>query len=231
MIENNFFYQEAIKYLRKNKKLPPVYLFQYANHYFIGLNDVFSPPLFEDTFFFSEHINVSLGTRFLEIGCGTGVIAVMKAIEGCIVTASDINDSALKNTRMNAIINNVENSISIVHSDVFNNIKNLHEFDIIFWNMPFIYANEDTVAILDNSCFCYKYEAIGRFINGVKSTITTGTKVLFGFSAQSGQYNLLLSMANKENLNIKLICEKKLSNNEEPEFYVGLYALEANQDA
>ena len=67
------------KYLDANKSLDKVYTFEYEGKFFIGMNTVFSPFVFEDTYFFAKHLPSQANGEFLEIGCGTGLISILKA--------------------------------------------------------------------------------------------------------------------------------------------------------
>jgi release factor glutamine methyltransferase len=71
---------------------------------------------------------------FLELGCGSGLIAITAAKKGAIVTATDINPVAVAALEKNSKKNNV--AIEIIESDLFNNIPK-QQFDIIAINPPY----------------------------------------------------------------------------------------------
>jgi len=91
------------------------------------------PPA-EDTYLLLSAINAGKGQRILEMGTGTGIIALHCAKAGCHVTAVDISPDAVKCTRKNAEINNLD--MEIVESDLFESIKG--KFDIIIFNPPYL---------------------------------------------------------------------------------------------
>jgi methylase of polypeptide subunit release factors len=74
--------------------------------------------------------------RTIDIGCGTGVGAILVAAGGAAleVIASDINDSALRLTRINAALNGV--TVTTVHSDMLESCEG--SFDLIVANPPYI---------------------------------------------------------------------------------------------
>lgn len=74
------------------------------------------------------------GKKFLELGCGCGILSILAAQKGAAVTASDINETALEALRENAVQNNV--SLSVLHSDLFEQFIG-QSFDYILINPPY----------------------------------------------------------------------------------------------
>lgn len=89
-----------------------------------------------------EVIKISKRTnskKILDLCTGSGAIAVSlaKYLNGSEITALDISNAALKIAKKNAISNEVENQITFISSDIFNNLGN-EKFDIIVSNPPYI---------------------------------------------------------------------------------------------
>jgi 2-polyprenyl-3-methyl-5-hydroxy-6-metoxy-1,4-benzoquinol methylase len=55
-----------------------------------------------------KHANVVAGQRVLDVGCGTGVVAITAARAGARVTALDLTPPLLERARENATIANVD---------------------------------------------------------------------------------------------------------------------------
>ncbi|MDO9536796.1 MAG: methyltransferase [Thermoplasmata archaeon] len=91
-------------------------------------------PPSEDTRLLLSAIQASKGQRVLEMGTGTGIIALHCANAGCLVTAVDISLDAVKCTRKNAELNSMD--IEIIQSDLFESIKG--KYDIIILNPPYL---------------------------------------------------------------------------------------------
>jgi release factor glutamine methyltransferase len=81
------------------------------------------------------------GGSMLEIGCGTGVIAVSAALSRYQrVLATDINPQAVRNARLNAERHGVSCSVRCLRSDLFDAIDPRERFDLIFWSSNYVMA-------------------------------------------------------------------------------------------
>lgn len=77
--------------------------------------------------------------NMLEIGCGTGIVSISVDIESSVdVTAVDISEKAIENTRINK--ERLNSKIKIINSDLFSNIN--EKFDLIYSNPPYIKSSE-----------------------------------------------------------------------------------------
>ncbi len=104
--------------------------------------------------FLGNRSNQNLLTRVLDIGTGSGAIAITLALENPIleVTASDISEAALDIARHNAAFLKASN-VQFVRSDVFSAFqpysgsntesKSTAEFDLIVSNPPYIQAGDE----------------------------------------------------------------------------------------
>jgi release factor glutamine methyltransferase len=70
----------------------------------------------------------------LDMGTGSGIVALHAAKSGALVTAADINPQAVANTRYNASNNNLD--LRIVCSDLFSKITG--RYDVITFNPPYL---------------------------------------------------------------------------------------------
>ena len=195
-------------YLKKNEELPRAYTFDFNNQTFIGLNTVFSPVIFRDTFFFATQMPITVGGAFLEIGCGTGLISTYVVLNGFERSlATDINPEAVKNARLNALLHGIEHKMTAFVSDIFDSIKNgdVHQFDAIFWNVPFINKKEPD-SFLEQSVFGDYDLGISKYIADAKSFLTENGRVFVGFSSTRGDVSLLEAICRKNNSNLSLVA-------------------------
>ncbi len=134
-----------VKYLSKTR------VYRYRDIRLAISPEVFHPGFFFSTKFLLQYISsLSLkGKKFLELGCGSGLIAIAAAKKGALVTASDINPVAVEFLKKNCRDNKTE--IDVIQSDLFGNIPK-QAFDIIAINPP--YYKQQPVTARDHAWFC-----------------------------------------------------------------------------
>ena len=73
--------------------------------------------------------------RVADIGTGTGIIAITAVKRGAReVVATDIDDTAIANAKLNVRNNNVESKVTVMKTDLFEGIDG--KFDYVFANLP-----------------------------------------------------------------------------------------------
>jgi HemK-related putative methylase len=105
------------------------------------LPDVFNPVLFRGGKLLAHTLRdhsllTTPGLRVLDLGCGSGVVAVFAARRGAHVVATDINPAAVQCTRINALLNRVEAQVETAVGDLFEPVAG-RVFDLIVFNPPF----------------------------------------------------------------------------------------------
>jgi release factor glutamine methyltransferase len=94
--------------------------------------DVYEPAA--DTELLVRSIRFREGERILEIGTGTGLVAIHCAKHGGLVTATDVCTEALDLARDNAGANAVE--VDLREGDLFDPVEGA--FDVIIFNPPYL---------------------------------------------------------------------------------------------
>jgi HemK-related putative methylase len=110
-----------------------------AQRPFLILPQVFNPTLFWTSEFMARSLNQRLipyGARVLDMGTGSGVGAVFAAQWTDQVTAVDINPAAVRCARINVLLNEVEDRVTVKEGDLFTAISG-EIFDVILFNPPY----------------------------------------------------------------------------------------------
>jgi SAM-dependent methyltransferase len=94
--------------------------------------EVYQPS--EDSYLLANNI-VPRG-RVLEIGTGSGIIAITLAKKGHDIVATDINPKALSTARQNALANGVVGHVNIVRADLLRGMRG--PFDTVVFNPPYL---------------------------------------------------------------------------------------------
>lgn len=94
-----------------------------------------------------KSIDIMENIEILDMCTGSGCIGISlaKNIKNTKVTLVDINKEAIEIAKKNAIQNGVENKVTFIQSDMFENVKG--KFDIIVSNPPYI--ETDIIQTLD----------------------------------------------------------------------------------
>lgn len=143
---------QTFKYLttRLYKPLLVKYLSATRTYTYKGIRLVIPPAVFHPGFFFSTRLLLRYiaklplkNSSFLELGAGSGLIAMYAAREGAQVTASDINQVAIQSLEMNSRSNRIP--LTVITSDLFADIPK-QPFDIIAINPPYYKKQPQTPA-------------------------------------------------------------------------------------
>ncbi len=120
--------------------------FEYA-----GLRVKVPPGVFHPGVFFSTTIFVDFlkdvdfqGKKVLDVGTGSGLLALFAAKQGALASAIDINPLAVETARENAEANKL--TLAVVESDLFDQIPDSQTFDYLLINPPYFAAEPKDIA-------------------------------------------------------------------------------------
>jgi release factor glutamine methyltransferase len=148
------------------------------------LPEVFAPVYTPVTELFTSWIPYPAGGSFLEMGCGTGVTAVVAAQSGCrAVTAVDISEAGVENAKRNAHRHGVAATVRVLRSDLFDALDLGDRFDLIFWNSNFVEAPPGyNATVFHHAFFDPGYATHRRYVEEAPCRLTPRGRLLLGFS-------------------------------------------------
>lgn len=97
----------------------------------------------EDSYLLADNLDIKQGQSVLEIGTGSGIVAMYASRLTDNITVTDINFDACELARKNFEDNGIEN-IEILFGNLFEPVKN-RKFDVILFNTPYLPTEEDEV--------------------------------------------------------------------------------------
>jgi release factor glutamine methyltransferase len=174
------------------------------------LADVFSPKYLVGAEPFTRMLAFTPGIEFLEIGPGTGAIALQAALAGARrVVAIDINPAAVANTQANIDRHGVGDRMEVREGDIFDALRPDERFDLIFWNVPFAYVERDVQPTpLQRSTLDPGYEATRRYIQQGRGFLRPGGRLILGFSSVIGRFELVQRFAEEAGLEARIVAHE-----------------------
>jgi release factor glutamine methyltransferase len=101
--------------------------------------EVYEPA--EDTFLFAENLDLNRRDEVLEIGTGTGLIAISASKNSRRVIATDINKAAIKCALKNLVTNQSYN-VELREGNLFEPVED-EKFDVVLFNTPYLPTTEE----------------------------------------------------------------------------------------
>ena len=142
----------------------------------------------EDSYLLADNLEIKKGQSVLEIGTGSGIVAMYASKLTDKITVTDINFDACELARKNFEENKIEN-IEILFGNLFEPVKN-RKFDVILFNTPYL-PTEDGDVIDDTLNYAFDGGLNGRkvidlFLNEVGNYLNDGGIVQLIQSSLSG---------------------------------------------
>ena len=167
-----------MKFLKKNSEV------DIRGEKYIVSESVFNPKLFYSSELMIDALNrvdIYQNQLILDMGTGSGILAIKSAKKGARVIAVDINRDATKCAKMNAKNHNVE--IEVICSDLFSCLKRQKIFDLIIFNIP--YLNLKPRDAFDLSICDHRKDILKRFLDESHDHLKDDGKILIAYSTVS----------------------------------------------
>ena len=97
----------------------------------------------EDSYLLADNLDIKEGQSVLEIGTGSGIVAMYASRLTDSITVTDINFDACLLAEKNFNDNGIEN-IEILFGNMFEPVKD-RKFDVILFNTPYLPTEDDEV--------------------------------------------------------------------------------------
>ena len=169
------------------------------------LPSVFHPGLFISTELLLDFLEKKdlVGKSLLELGAGSGLVSLFAAKQKALVTASDINQKAIKTIQENSQINQLP--LTVIESDLFDAFPP-QTFDWIIINPPYYPQNPETEK--EMAFFCGEdFQYFKKLFSQIKTFVHSDSLVYMILSEDCELKNIE-SIANLEGINW-VIEEKK----------------------
>ena len=175
----------------------------------------------DDTFLLADAMleEVKSEDHVLDMGTGTGLIAILAASRARKVLAVDVSNSAVECARRNVAANRAAN-VEVRRSDLFTNVEG--KFDLILFNPPYLPREE--LEPQDELSLAWSggrdgRRVIDRFIRECRRYLTQGGRVLMVQSSLSS-LDRTREMFLKQGFNVSVVAEKGF-------FFERLYVVKA----
>ncbi|MGL4670114.1 MAG: HemK2/MTQ2 family protein methyltransferase [Methanobacteriaceae archaeon] len=167
-------------------------------------------PPSDDSYLLAENLIINPGERVLEIGTGSGIVAMSASLKTNFVIATDINYNAIELAEKNFKANGMD-KIELAFGDLFEPVKN-RKFDVILFNLPYLPTSPEE--ILDDD-LNYAFDGgldgrktTDRFLNQVPNYLNPDGKVQLVQSSLSDN-DLTISILKNLGFDVEVTASEK----------------------
>jgi release factor glutamine methyltransferase len=186
----------------------------YLGKKFFVYKNTFWP--FNDSQPLVKNFKIKKGERVLDIGTGSGVIAIFACYRGAgKVVAVDINPAAIKSARYNAKMHDFSKKIVVKRSNLFENIGK-EKFDVITANLPF--RNKFAHDVVAKSQWDTNLKTNEEFFKNVRKHLAPKGRIYFAQS-DFGAMQEVKVLAKAARFSIKIIGRQSAGKKDPKTFY------------
>lgn len=171
---------------------------------------VFHPKLFFSTRYLFDFLRSQKlhGLKFLEVGCGSGVLSLLAYKLGAAVTALDIDPKAVENTKLNFARNFPDHkNVTILQSNLFDNLP-VQVFDFILINPPYYFKKIESDS--HYAWYCGENGAyFEKFFSTINVYLNTQT-VVYMILEENCEIERIKKIADKNNVSMELVDQRRI---------------------
>lgn len=172
-------------------------------------DEVYEPA--EDSFLFAENLHVASGEVVLDLGTGSGILAVLAAQKASRVVAVDLNPYAVGCAKANAKLNGAR-GVDFFQGDLFTALRDGVRFDLVLFNAPYLPSEAGEAESWIGRSWAGGADGrlvVDRFISEVRAYLQPNGRVLLMQSTLTGVETTIQAFA-KSDLKATVIAEQKL---------------------
>lgn len=204
--------QKAFKAIPESGKM-----IKYLGKEFLVYPNTFWP--FADSQPLVKNLKIKSGESVLDVGTGSGVIAVFSCYAGAgKVVAVDINPAAVKSAKHNAKLHGFEKIMTVKRSNLFQRLGS-EKFDVITANLPF--RNKDAHDVVAQSQWDSDFKTNTRFFEQVGEHLNPGGRIYFS-QAVFGPIKEVRALAKAAGFSIRALATHSAGNADTKTFYAFL---------
>lgn len=140
---------------------------------------VFDPSVGEGSQLFTTLTDRLHGRFVLDIGTGTGALALLAAQHGARVVATDVSEQALACARTNAVRLGLDEQITFRTGFGLDPVASDELFDLVMFNPPFLEGRPGTLA--ERALFDPGYGVLVSVISRLPEVLATDGRLLLAF--------------------------------------------------
>lgn len=189
----------------------PIKRVHFGKFVFDIYENVYEPA--EDSFLIAENLDVKPGASVLDVGTGSGLLAIVAAEKAVSVVAVDFNPYAIRCAKKNSVLNHLSSKMTFIQSELLAPFNESAKFDLILFNAPYLPSaeneEEDSWIVRAWAGGVNGRQVIDQFISQAPLHLNSHGRILL---MQSTLANVEESIRKLEesNLIVKIKAERKL---------------------
>jgi len=164
-----------------NSVLSFPFFYRIGEKIFYTTPEVFNPYFFTaSSILFAKHLFIPEGATVLDLGTGSGILAIFAADKAQKVIATDISPYAIRTIRINTKLNKLSKKIMIRRGSLFRPLK--EKFDIILFNPPYFPLKPKTYK--EAALYCGpNYLLLQKFLSKAKTYLNPNGLIQLSLSS------------------------------------------------